>query len=455
MSIATANLKHLYQRPAMWAISIFMIPMMVFAIICVWQAELMLLTMPAAWLIVLGSVIGGMYAETTACPMSYCLPNHRYINRTLLIVLGAGVTILLSALHLIANGIATLQSYSALGSMVSLYWLAYLSGIMLTLKLKNWSLGFCSFSLFMLTSKIDNINQALLHHIPYLVILCAIYLSYRTWLYLGNVEVSRSLCGKAYVGFNTFNDRKIENLKRNNYKQAQLKNKKSTMVASFVERFFMNKLANSQPASTSHYYWSALYKTSALSISQIKNIWMWLVCSAAFIYIGYFPRLNCGLLLLPMVIAAICDTNIYSQQTITGGRKARFKTALLLMLTYMIVAYCLTAILAVASISLEAILPPIKNFTYNAIDSLELLPIAITLTPACAIFNLLCIRLKSRKIITVAALQGALISTAIASHNLSLQLHWQIIFTISAVALWLLYTHLLRRICLRGQLSYQ
>lgn len=454
MNTTIVNLKQFYQRPAMWVILLIMLPTLIFPTITFSKVDIYFLIAPVPLLLVMGTITAGMYAETMASPMAFCLPGHQRMARKLLLGIGLFLTIVFTIIAFChAETIIALDTLNCI-TILALFWLAYLAGVMITFKSRSWGLVFCSFSLFMLLG--TDVYHFILNRIPYLVIISAIILLISTWRYLGNAKTARTLCGTTFLGFSSFNARKMEKAKRAYQIKAEAKGKNNLYVAAPVERFFIKRLIATKPGTNDHYYWGGLYKTMAVSISQIKNPWAWITCGSLFIYFGYL-HFSTMILFLPTLIAAFGELNIFSNQLICGGRQDRFRTAGMLMMTYLLIALVSTSVLILLTIALENVLPPItidgRTFTYSAVNNYYALSLVALMTPVGAILNIISKKFKSAKLLMIVVLQSIFITSIMVIKGVTISPQMQIVFYSCGVLCWIIFALYLKKVCSQANLT--
>lgn len=460
MTILTANLKHLYQRRMYWLIWLLIIAFSFMAIGGLIGGKMFFLTGPVATMLMLGMVLAIAQVETLARPHMFCMPGHRAIARKILLPAGVIFTLLLITIHLVACGLTVTGGITGLLVIASLFWLAYLLGIMVGYKTRN--LGFLSITyLPVIGDNFGNVNALVLYQIPYLIITCTVIMTIYTWRYLGNDNTVRELCGKMVFGFVTNPAQQAKAIKYNEEQRLQIGKSVLLQIARPVEFFFLAMLKAAPEHSRAKYIWGGLYRSLlAIYLSQLTNIRPWIVMVIVTAWLGYFSSSINMIFLIPVFFTMIIDLDINSKLLIAGSRQDRFRSALTLALLLFILGTICAIMLWGLSCLLAEFMPGFNTqklglITYHAanINFLGL----VFLTSISLIINLLC---KNKFLAIMIAmvlfggLQGYFFTQGFRKSEQMTNISNFIPLITVAIGLisWLVFMVVLKRVCTKGQL---
>jgi hypothetical protein len=225
MTPLTANLKPFYQRRALWAFYVWLglttVPF-----------SMLVFTRPragghgtfsgfAGYLIVslvMGLAAAAMQHEIMLKPFSFMLPGHRRLPKTVVLVVGLLVNLLLGLVFLRYPGLTGMEAWGTVGAAAALGLAVYIVGAMLVFGTRtvNPVLGFLPL-LFIGASVID-LNIAVVIAVtqyPQWVVAGSLTAVALAWPYLGGTALARRLCGTRGLGlFESFNMRKAQEYRR-------------------------------------------------------------------------------------------------------------------------------------------------------------------------------------------------------------------------------------------------
>ncbi len=460
MSILTANLKHYYQRRMYWLIWPLIIAFSGMAIGGLIGGKHFFLSGPVATMLMLGLVLAMAQIETLAKPHMFCMPGHRAVARKLLLSAGIITLIILLTAHLIACRLSVTGNVVSLIAVFSLYWLTYLLGIFFAYATRNIGL-IGLFYLPVIGEQFINLNNFVLHQIPYVIIVSAIIMTIYSWRYLGNDNTVREICGKIVSGFN-FDPAKLAKIKQYN-ENNRLRKGKSVLfqISRPVEYFFIAMLKAAPEGSRAKYIWGGLYRSPlAIHLSQLSNIRPWIVMVIMTAWLGYCsPAINI-IFLMPVLFAMNVDLGINTKLLVAGSRQDRFSSALTLALLWFILGTICAIMLWGLSCLLAEFLPefPTQNFgmiSYHAAN-IKFLPL-IALTPLAFTINLLCKNKFLAIMIALAlvcGLQGYFVAQGFRKSEQMTNVSNFLLLITMAIGLisWLAFIVALKRVCTKGQL---
>jgi hypothetical protein len=247
MSILTINLKHLYQRRAIWLLCSFL-GFFVCASISI------PLEHPGAGkgqyigLVALAFVVGLLFAvlpkEILSKPFSYCLPGHRKVPRKFVFCVGIVFNLFGSLLFLMYPGLNSGQLVLIVCSAFFAGLSSYLLGVWLAFGVRNsvafigfLPLAFFGVGLFGLHVIIE---RAIVGN-PFGVILVGILSSIVAWLWLGDEGRARRYCAVPWVGFfDAWNRDKLQKYRR--VRTAIKWDKLKQHPSPWVETFFLGRM---------------------------------------------------------------------------------------------------------------------------------------------------------------------------------------------------------------------
>ncbi len=332
MNILTANLKHIYQRRINW-LAIFMLSLTAYVIVAVTftlQAPVSkTLGMPLIWIMFTGMYISSMAAEVINKPMSYCMPGHRSVPRNFLFACGLTLSALWSICYIniqpqMILSQTLISCTAAFALLTTLYWLTVLSLILINIPVLT--------ILIVAGLPIIDYNNGPLSYLaiviyPYTLIIIGIIINLTAWQLLSRDSIARKYCGKAIDGL-TANPDKI---RREKLLRRQLKGKDSRdNISWFIEGYFTRKLSNTKNNSSRQFIIGGIYSSLAMPLSKLLSIKGLLTLLIVGATIGYLPGAKHVIMIIIAMTAARVNLNIDSTHLTAGGRKERFRAALII-----------------------------------------------------------------------------------------------------------------------------
>lgn len=410
MSILTANLKHLYQRPLMWYWHFILIIIAIPTIILPWTSSgERSFSMYLIASVFLGMIYAGMQQEILTKPFSFCLPGHRKTLRRYFFLIGIVVNSLSGLIFLKYPGIDMPYNLIIVCSACFMGMAAYLLVVWITF-LGHASFAYIGFlplvviGLEFMGIEVGKILEYVIVSLPfYVVIICFVFCVF-VWRWLGRDSLARGHCDKVMLGI--FDN--IASRKRRMYVQTKTAEKRSQNTVAFNNKtydFFLQRMERHVFPSAIKYIWG-----HALMLQdKFLNLWslgFLVTILLAIIFLGYIGtgelRMIDVLFILP--ISASFNFNLlpYGSVLLPGGRKEKYYASVVL-------AFSITLLIVVIAVTVEAlsilfaeILPPfnIKGQIYSyqpmhieyLLACLLLMPIGFvcaTLIPKNYIFKLI------------------------------------------------------------------
>ena len=368
MKPLAANLKHLYQRPAVWVwylLFLIFIPMTLLLPLKAPGTEGVF----ASYLIL--SVLGGVLAvslqlDILCKPFSFCMPGCRKIPGKFIFIIGAAINAPASFLYL---GHPDLDPALAPVSIFA----AFCFG-MFTFSGFAWAvfgfknIGFIGFLpafvfVFSLVSGPEFIETIILHS-PLFAIVLGTVSSIGLWKWLGNDMTYRNVCGKRMIsffdGWNRVNAKKFMDAKR-----AERWQKKEIKELTGAERFFQSKIESRGFASKPRYIWSMLYSdcSNFLNLGRQKILLSILYfCLLIFFiaYVGYYPMGLSKLINMFAIIPTLYYVGaVPTTMLLTLGRRERCFGHFFMIAVIAVGVTILIAVASIALVALSKILPDI------------------------------------------------------------------------------------------------
>lgn len=379
MTVLTMNLKQLYQRRGLW------LAYLMFAFY-VWVSVKVALDDPRAGagtfigLILLAFMVGMMAAvlqtEILTKPMAFCLPQHRRTVVRFIVTIGIATNALGAMLFLFYPGLPLVWRLLVLGS-------AFAAGLVLYLAGAWWGffarqpmalIGFLVV-IFFFGQRLGlhvRLEQIVVLH-PVAVMAAGVLAALAMWLYLTRADLARRNCLRPWIGFAEVFDR--DKLRRSpQYRSAAPWTRLKDHPRPWVESFFIDRIAGSQPLSTMRCAWGAVYNSFALVLSQWRNVLFLVVVMTAFL--GYLGHLMVILFAsLPIVAGAMGLSHgaLYSSLLTAGGRHERFASTLVVAATGAVLVTVFMALVAALSVPLADVLPDFhvygQRLTYRVISA--------------------------------------------------------------------------------------
>ncbi len=400
MNILRANLKHFYQRRAMWFWHFFMLCMFPLFLLPVCSAEfdrfLGYVVLSFWW----GLLTASLQMEILTKPFSFCLPGYREIPRQFIFRIGFVLNGLLGLVFLAYPGLdfPYVLVVATGGAFVGMVF--YLFGACGGPGNMNRNPYLAIFPLMIFGSVLfesDRILQQMIVSSPVQIIIVSALISWLFWVWLGREGLARQYCGKTSLGI--FDGWDYTKMKK--FRQAEVVRrlgKKKTPFPGTVENFFQRRMSQRNFLSRGKCAWGHLYILlgGCLSVLQVRQLAMGF--GVLVIISGYFSKdgvaFNNFLFIIPVIGAFQLDLLPYRGILLPASRGDRFYAAAMSGSTVTLLATLTIAVIAFISILLEPVLPDItlrgQLFTYYAMKveycfvTLSLMPIGFaiaTLTP--------------------------------------------------------------------------
>jgi hypothetical protein len=376
MSILTVNLKHLYQRRALWLVYVLLgcaAAGVVAAPLHRPPAGKGLYVAPLIVAFMVGFLATILQIEVLAKPFSYCLPGHRRIVRKWVFPIGVATNALCSMLFLTYPDLSGPQLVLVLCSAFFAGVVFYLVGVVAALGVRNAALVFGLLPVALVAEGLFDLHVLLERIIvaqPHLPISVGILSSVVMWFWLGRQGLARRYCAVPWIGFlDVFNK---EKLRRYGNARAGVKWKKlREHPRPWVEKWFLAQMNKYDYGGPGRYFWGVLYSTSALAVSRWQNcLPLVFVLTTMFGYMGQAAVF--ALIMVPAIAAMGRQPPVYSTMLIPGGRRRRFTTTLGLALTDAALLCIGTLIISGLSILLVRFMPTFtvegKTLGFQPID---------------------------------------------------------------------------------------
>jgi hypothetical protein len=394
MSILTVNLKHLYQRRALWLLYTTLV-------LFVFVSILMPLEHPGAgkgryvgfvaMAFVIGLLITVLPIEVLSKPFSYCLPGHRKIPRRFIFWVGVVVNFFGSLLFILYPDLHSGQLVIVVCSAFSAGLISYWLGVGFAFHVRNSAAGGL-LPLVIIGGGFFGLHiviERAIVEIPFGVILVGILSSIAAWIWLGNDGWARRYCTVPWIGFiDVWNRDKMQ--KYMQVRTAVKWDKLKQHPRPWVETFFLGRMNRYDYSSAGRYIWGALYMTFGIALSQWKEAFSGVLLAFVMVcFLGYMGPGKNILFIMPGMMVAQMRLPVYSSMLISGGRNERYRCAITLVITVAILITVMVTIIAAPSLPLATIMPDItlqgRTFTFHAMDielffvPLLMIPIAFTI----------------------------------------------------------------------------
>ncbi|MHC4544863.1 MAG: hypothetical protein ACYTDW_08845 [Planctomycetota bacterium] len=455
MSTLTVNLKQLYQRRGLLLLYLALGFFAFLSIVASFEH-------PVAGegkftgLIVMALVVGLFLAvlpiEVLSKPFSYCLPGHRKVVGRFIFCVGAAFNFLGSLLFLRYPGLNSWQlvlvACSAFSGGLILYWL----GVGLAVSVRNsgaW-IGLLPLVIFGgLFFDLHIVIERVIVGNPFVVILVGVLSSVLAWLWLDNADLARRYCGVPGTGsLDVWNPYRMKRYCQ--IRMAAKWDKLKKHPSPWVETFFLGRMNRYDHSSTGRYIWGGLYTTFGIALSQWKAAFSGMFL--ALVIVGYMGSGRNILFIILGLMVVQMRLPVYSNMLISGGRNEKYRCAMTLVITTAVLITILVTIVAALSLPLATIMPDItlrgSTFTFHAMN-IELFFIPLLMIPIVFTIQLICYRKPISMVVSIMLLFMLLFSTSNFWHE---QLISSInpMFIIGGLVLsWVLFTLVLRYICMR------
>lgn len=458
MSILSANLKHLYQRPGLCAAYFFIVPLVVVSVVLPFldpspgQGKFMGLVMLE---FLIGMLVSSLQVEILTKPFSFCLPGHRALPRKLVFWTGV-ITSIPGSLVFLAYPFplgweqAPEICGSAFCASLIFYWLgaAPLFGVMNSNAITGWHwlpiFGIMFFDLHVIAERVI-VTQ------PSVVIFIGLSSSVAVWIWLGNPSWARRLCAVSRIFiFDTWNPKKLQEHAR----RRQAAKLERSRVNPWVERFFLGRMKKCHHPGSGRYIWGELYTTYGKTLSRWREIvtpFLFIVAMMLFFSYSRPSGTNIFFFMVGLFVAHM-RLPIYSCMTISGGRNERFITSIALAGTYsLLVTAALTAI-SFLSVALALIMPV---FTFRGVElTFHVTSLRLLIVPSVIIPIVLAIRLltNSKLFTTFVAITLFCVLSIVSGTNAPgkfYKLFNPVLLTCLLISGWLVLVLVLRHVCMK------
>ncbi|HUV65550.1 MAG TPA: hypothetical protein VMW24_16755 [Sedimentisphaerales bacterium] len=453
MSILTANLRHFYQRRGLWLFYAFF-GFLIFASIQTVAANRKagqgrFVPFAILMFVLTGLTAASMQIEILNKPFAYCLPGHRRVARYFMLLIGILLSLLYSLLFLEYPGLDSWQLplvvLSALFTFLTLYWFG--AGMLfLTHGQAHWAVNLALWILFVgAFFKLHIVIENMITKWPLISVVSGILSSIIAWVSLGDERIARRYCDKPLFAFFGLVNRNSQ--RKWDRARIAAKGDREFRINPRVEEFFLLRLRRSKCASVGKYIWGSLYLVFALPLSQGRLWLFWILCILVTLCLLCYASGGGTIILflIPGLMAIHLRLPVYSTLLISGGRKERFFSTMVLVITITVLVTAVAATIAAVTIPMASIMPEIPlrgiNVSFHAVRLQQLfiplliLPIAFTLNLVLqrkAIFGMLSVILSSM-----------LLSTVIMN---------SVFLTIMIVFCWITFVGVLNHICSKSPL---
>lgn len=391
----TANLKHLYQRRALWFWYAFIgfafgFPMVTFALFTEPRAGTGRFCFFLAVSAAAGLLAASLQKEILSRPFSHVLPRHWTIPRPFILLVGVVLNALLGLLFLNYPGLTLGQALLAAASAAAFGMSTYLLAALLTLSHPRLALFFGFLFIPLYAAVFFDIHVALEHCIvslPFVgILLCALALTLG-WSRLADTRTFRESCGEVHVSIlDSWNWQRAKEIQRRVAAEKLAKSDRnrdlppSNRLADLIRKHV--------PAGTPMHVCSALYEALghfSLKTALAFSLWilLWLIALA------YIPFRQTSMTSFVFLCTHIAGVHMRFPATfrlfLPLGRHERFLASLA-------VVACVTAFFTAAAVllvacfhALDPVMPDIVlkglPFTFRApgIRSIVLIPVVVPL----------------------------------------------------------------------------
>jgi len=393
-----------------------------------------------------------MQIEILNKPFAYCLPGHRKVARYFMFMIGILLSLLYSLLFLEYPGLDSWQLplvvLSAFFAFLTLYWFG--AGMLfltqgqahLPTNLFWWIL------LVFLFSEPDIFEDIIAKYSAFSVSI-GVLSSIVAWMSLGDESIARRYCDKPLFAFFGLVNRNSQ--RKWDRARIAAKGDREFRINPRVEEFFLLRLRKSKCASVGKYIWGSLYPVFALSLSQGRWCLFWILCILVTLCLLCYASadMTIVLFLIPGLMAIHLRLPVYSALLISGGRKERFFSTMVLVITITVLLTAIVAAIAAITIPMAAIMPDITlqgiNFSFHAVP-LQQLFIPLLLLPIAFTLNLVLRRKAIDEVLSVIMV--------------SMFLFWRNIMNpvslaVMIVSCWIAFVAVLNHICSKRSLAGQ
>ncbi|MBN2182197.1 MAG: hypothetical protein JW715_09805 [Sedimentisphaerales bacterium] len=393
MSILTANLKQLYQRRGCWFAYAFFVffnlPYLFMEFEELKKEWAFVFLLSLMWFYLIGILVMSMQREILSKPFIFCLPNHRTVIWKFIMIVGVAVSLLFSIFFI--NFYSELDLWQLLPvvfSGFSILLTFYLLGVCFALprgKCETWGIFVPLILLLGMFYGIHDIFVICIEWIPAFFIISSILIIVLAWRLLKDDSIARRFYSKTVIGFFDACD----GVKIQRKRQAIMaeKGEREYETNPKVERYFLKHMQKCDSFGMGRYIWGSLYARWGKPKNGFSILI--LVFFLVLVFLGY-SKVSFILFLFGST-TVYTNIPLYSNMLIFGGRKERFATTIIMVITNMVLVTAICTILAAFSILIESIMPDVtlygKIFSFQAVD-IRLFFIPLFLIPIASIFNL-------------------------------------------------------------------
>ncbi|AQT67511.1 hypothetical protein STSP2_00659 [Anaerohalosphaera lusitana] len=325
--ILKANLKHLYQRRAMWFF--WIIGGMFTVAIAGWiitEKEQGAFALPALWMFVAGVLLSVPPLEVMTKPFSYCLPGHRTIPRKFLFTVNFMLGFLWSLVFLAYPDLSfSTGLFTVLGAF-SLFTIAFWAGVLDRIYLRNKTV--LLLAVLFVWLPLQELGAAVLYFtvvFPWMLISAGIFINYLIWRHLQLADLPRRYCSARQVELGIQAESK-----KNNVNEALKEEQASSYlkgICNDVDNFFLRRIRES--IGVRRYLLGNIYRIfGPIFLKSRFKAWACLLWLIVVIYLGYMGPASSILFFMPVIMAASLNLGVHSGLLVCNGRGERLWSAL-------------------------------------------------------------------------------------------------------------------------------
>lgn len=394
MSILAVNLKHLYQRPAVWFWHAMIVTQLVGPVMII--IDLLTgkhrsnSTVFAFYLV--GSVFLGfetamLQRELQSKPFTFCLPGQQEIPRKFIMYVGLAGNFLLGLLFAAYPGLSTSDAILAIIAAGFMGMIVYLLGVLTIMGLQRGQvllgLLYPAILVFAYTGGVQFIIRAIVDY-SWTVVAVGLLACRAAWVYLGRRELARENCGKIVAGFfSAWNSSRMAAFRRQQMGKEQTAIERT--ISAGVEGYFLRRMEGCSYAGTMRSIWGAVYTSISPTFSTGKQ---WLsgvtVLVLMLLWFGYMGNRFINMLFVWPVFAAM-GARFAAETTmvLTCGRRERFFGSVAQAVCICSLMTILAVLAALGTIKLAEVMPAIgfidnRPMKFEALDvQLWYLPVLV------------------------------------------------------------------------------
>ena len=295
MNALTANLKHFYQRPGMWAVYLILFLYTLFEIAVLRTDKgfnLYVFPFGLLFSVIFATFTGSLVKDVQNKPFSFLLPGYRAIPRK--VILGAGIVfnMIWSVITAAINPLSGESLFTVFFISFFLGMGGFFTSILVLFRFRQvqqhvWPfvvvLAFFSFS----SQLRANFCVMVFAHSVYVCAVGLILLLF-SWYWLGRPDHARRLAMTPFLTmFDSYNEAKTERFKLKN--RLWSKEQSSGILDNWIDSFFFNRMTRSKPFSLRRNLWGQFYSY----VSQVqKNVVMGLLGTVLFyvVLLGWMSK---------------------------------------------------------------------------------------------------------------------------------------------------------------------